>query len=63
MVVLWLYPKNAVYKIEESSHGVPVEAYLCDLLTRLPVTSDEETIAALTPARVAVARRRKSDAA
>jgi hypothetical protein len=54
-----------IYTLVENCkrHGVPVEAYLCNLLTRLPVTSDEETIAALTPARVAVARRSKSDAA
>lgn len=37
-------------------YGVPVEAYLRDLLTRLPAITDRETIAALTPARVAATR-------
>ena len=54
-----------IYTIVENCkrHGVPVEAYLRDLLTRLPVTADGETIASLTPARVAAARYRKSVAA
>jgi len=39
-------------------HGVPVEPYLLDLLTRLPTTAGDEAIAALTPARIAAARRR-----
>jgi transposase len=55
----------AIYTIVENCkrHGVPVEAYLQDLLTRLPTTNDEQLIATLTPARVAAARRRKSEAA
>jgi len=54
-----------IYTIVENCrrHSVPVEAYLRDLLTRLPVTTDEETIASLTPARVAATRSRKPAAA
>ncbi len=44
-------------------HGVPVEAYLRDLLTRLPSTTNAQTFATLTPASIAAARSRKSDAA
>lgn len=54
-----------IYTIVENCkrHGVPVEIYLRDLLTRLPSTTDAQTIATLTPASIAAARRRKSDAA
>ena len=54
-----------IYTIVENCrrHGVPVEAYLRDLLTRLPVTTDVQTIATLTPARVAAIRSRKPAAA
>ena len=54
-----------IYTIVENCkrHGVPVEAYLRDLLTRLPVTTDGETIASLTPVRVAATRSRKPAAA
>jgi transposase len=44
-------------------HGIPVEEYLCELLTRLPGETDPETIASLTPASIAAARREKSAAA
>ena len=49
-----------IYTIVENCkrHGVPVEPYLRDLLTRLPTTAGDEAIAALTPARIAAARRR-----
>ncbi len=44
-------------------HDVPVEAYLRELLTRLPGLTDPETIASLTPARIAAIRHGKSAAA
>lgn len=45
--------------------NLPVETteIIPDLLTRLPATTDAQTIATLTPANIAAARRRKSDAA
>ena len=43
--------------------GIPVEEYLCELLTRLPGETDLDTIASLTPARKAAACREKSAAA
>jgi transposase len=54
-----------IYTLVENCrrHGIPVEEYLCELLTRLPGETDPETIASLTPARIAAARRKKSDAA
>lgn len=54
-----------IYTIVENCrrHCVPVEAYLRDLLTRLPVTTDGESITALTPLRVAATRSRKPAAA
>jgi len=71
----WLFfgSKNAghqaatIYTIVENCrrHGVPVEAYLRELLDKLPglKAADEETIASLTPARMAALRSRKSRAA
>ena len=55
----------AIYTLVENCrrHGIPVEEYLCELLTRLPGETDLETIASLTPARKAAARREKSAAA
>ncbi len=44
-------------------HGVPVETYLRELLTRLPGLTDPETIASLTPARIDAIRQGKSAAA
>ena len=41
-------------------YGLPVEAYLKQLLQMLPGLTDETVIATLTPARIADARRRKS---
>ncbi len=54
-----------IYTLVENckKHSVPVEGYLRDLLTRLPTTTDEPSLATLTPASVATARHRKSDAA
>ena len=54
-----------IYTLVENCrrHGIPVEGYLCELLTRLPGETDLETIASLTPARKAAARREKSAAA
>ena len=54
-----------IYTLVENCrrHGIPVEEYLCKLLTRLPGETDLETIASLTPARKAAARRKKSAAA
>jgi hypothetical protein len=54
-----------IYTLVENCrrHGIPVEEYLCELLTRLPGETDLETIASLTPARKAAARREKSAAA
>ena len=71
----WLFfgSKNAghqaatIYTIVENCrrHGVPVEAYLRELLDRLPglKEADEETIASLTPRRMAALRSRKPKAA
>jgi hypothetical protein len=42
---------------------IPVETYLKELLTRLAAITDPEEIASLTPARIAVARARRSVAA
>ena len=44
-------------------HGVPVEAYLRELLTAMPGVTDPEIIATLTPARIAATRARKFKAA
>ena len=54
-----------IYTLVENCrrHGVPVEAYLRELLTRLPGQTDPETIASLTPSRIAAIRREKSAAA
>ena len=54
-----------IYTIVENCkrHGVPVEAYLRDLLNTLPTRPGSQTIATLTPASIAATRRRKSDAA
>ena len=54
-----------IYTLVENCrrHGIPVEGYLCELLTRLPGETDPEIIASLTPARLAAARREKSAAA
>jgi transposase len=54
-----------IYTLVENCkrHGVPVEAYLRDLLTTLPTTPDAQTIATLTPARVAATRSSKPAAA
>ena len=54
-----------IYTLVENCrrHGIPVEEYLCELLTRLPGETDPEIIASLTPARMASARREKSAAA
>lgn len=53
-----------IYTLVENCrrHQVPVEAYLRDLLTRLPGQTDAETIATLTPARIAAVRREKAAA-
>lgn len=53
-----------IYTLVENCrrHGVPVEAYLRELLTRLPGQTDPETIASLTPARIAALRREKAAA-
>ncbi len=55
----------AIYTLVENCrrHGVPVETYLRELLTRLPGLTDAETIASLTPAGIAAIRRGKSAAA
>jgi transposase len=55
----------AIYTLVENCrrHGIPVEEYLCELLTRLPGETDPETIASLTPARKAASRSEKSAAA
>jgi hypothetical protein len=54
-----------IYTLVENCrrHEVPVEAYLRELLTRLPGQTDAETIANLTPVRIAAIRREKSAAA
>lgn len=54
-----------IYTLVENCrrHGIPVEEYLCELLTRLPGETDSEIIASLTPARMATARSEKSAAA
>ena len=54
-----------IYTLVENCrrHGIPVEEYLCELLTRLPGETDLEIIASLTPASKAAARREKSAAA
>ncbi len=54
-----------IYTLVENCrrHGIPVEEYLRELLTRLPGKTDPEIIASLTPARLAAARREKSAAA
>ena len=44
-------------------HGVPVEAYLRELLTRLPSLTNPETVARLTPSKIAAIRHGKSAAA
>ena len=51
-----------IYTLVENCrrYGLPVEAYLKQLLQTLPGLSDETVIATLTPARIADARRRKS---
>ncbi len=53
-----------IYTLVENCrrHGIPVEEYLRELLTRLPGQTDPEVIASLTPARMAAARREKSAA-
>ncbi len=53
-----------IYTLVETCrrHGIPVEEYLRELLTRLPGQTDPEVIASLTPARMAAARREKSAA-
>jgi len=52
----------SIYTLVENCrrYGVPVEAYLKELLQTLPGLSDEAVIATLTPARIADARRRKN---
>ncbi len=54
-----------IYTLVENCrrHGIPVEEYLCELLTRLPGETDSEIIAGLTPASMAAARSGKSAAA
>ena len=51
-----------IYTLVENCrrYEIPVEAYLKDLLTRLPGITDPEMIASLTPAKIAAARRRGS---
>lgn len=55
----------AIYTLVENCkrQGVAVEAYLRHLLEVLPVTTDPEAIAALTPSRIAAARSRNRNAA
>ncbi len=59
------YNAAVIYTLVENCrrHGIPVEEYLCGLLTRLPGESDPEIIASLTPARKAATRSEKSAAA
>lgn len=40
-------------------HGIEPEAYLAEMLNRMPVTNDPEVIESLTPASLAESRRRK----
>lgn len=56
---------SAIYTLVENCRrfGVPVESYLKELLTVLPGVTAPETIATLTPARIAAARARKRAAA
>ena len=55
----------SIYTLVENCrrHGLPVEAYIKQLLETMPGVSDEAVIATLTPARIAEARRRKSSVA
>lgn len=46
-------------ELRKKIHDLPVEAYLRELLTVLPGTTDPEVIASLTPAPIAAARRNK----
>jgi len=50
----------AIYTLVENCklHDLPVEGYLRELLAALPGVTDEETIASLTPSRIAAARRK-----
>lgn len=52
----------SIYTLVENCrrHGLPVEAYLKQLLQTLPGLTDEAVIATLTPARIAAARRRRN---
>lgn len=40
-------------------HGIEPEAYLAEMLNKMPVIHDPEVIESLTPARLAESRRRK----
>jgi len=65
----WLFfgSKNAghaaakIFTVVENCrrHGIEPEAYLAEMLNKLPVTHDTALIEALTPARLAESRRRK----
>lgn len=51
-----------IYTLVENCrrHGIAVEEYLCELLTRLPGETDAKIIDSLTPARMATARSEKT---
>lgn len=55
----------AIYTLVENCkrQEIPVESYLKELLEKLPGLNDPESIAELTPAKIAAARRRKPAAA